>query len=80
MRLIDCFDLDFLIMSTCDYYIGRRTANVEYFCQRLTQAWPMLNPGVQQFVRDRVEMAFATDRLGDDCDRRSWEGVRSLWN
>jgi len=84
------FDTDDLIMSTADYYLGRRTANVGDFCQRLRRAWPELSEGVRAYIQRLVESQFAREgvlrRLYLDPDwtlfvgdRDEWVAVRDLW-
>ena len=84
------FDTDDLIMSTTAYYLGRRTASVGDFCQRLRRAWPELNEDVQQYIRRLVESEFAREGIlrrlqrdwtpfGDESDRDEWVAVRNLW-
>jgi hypothetical protein len=84
------FDTDDLIMSTTAYYLGRRTASVGDFCQRLRKAWPELNEDVRAYVRRIVESAFLQEEIllrlrpdsspfGHACDRDEWVAVRGLW-
>jgi hypothetical protein len=86
------FDTDDLIMSTAAYYLGRRTANVGDFCQRLRRAWPELSEGVRAHIQRLVESQFAREGVlrrlylepdwmlfGDACDRDEWVAVRNLW-
>jgi len=84
------FDTDDMIMSTAAYYLGRRTANVGDFCQRLRRAWPELSEGVRAYIRRLVKSEFAREGIlrrlqpdwtsfGDECDRDEWVAVRRLW-
>ena len=81
------FDVSDLVMSSAAYYIGRRTANVTDFCDRLCRSWNCLPPSVKAFVQQIVDEAFERDKrssvvssLGDDCDRVAWERVRNCWS
>lgn len=86
------FDTEDLVKSSADYYLGRTSANVEFFCRDLCRAWTLLPEHVQRYIRMIVEEAFSRDDrlrssgraehlpLGHDCDRRSWERVRALWS
>jgi hypothetical protein len=84
------FDTDDLIMSTAAYYLGRRTANVGDFCQRLRRSWPELSEDVRAHIQRLVESQFAREGIlrrlylepdwtlfGDDRDE--WVAVRDLW-
>jgi hypothetical protein len=80
------FDVQDLVMSSAAHYLGRRTANVSDFCDRLCRSWVCLPPPVQAFIRRIVDEAFERERharttlpLGDQCDRESWDRVRSCW-
>jgi hypothetical protein len=84
------FDADDLIMSATAYYLGRRTASVGDFCQRLRRAWPDLSEDVRAYIRRIVESAFLQEEIllrlrpgsspfGHACDRDEWVAVRDLW-
>ena len=85
-----CFNFDDLVMSTTAYYLGRRTINVDSFCDRLVKAWPDLSPNVRDYIQRIVEAEFSREAIlksldnqfnpfGDDCDRESWCKVRACW-
>lgn len=81
------FDVSDLVMSSAAYYLGRRTANVSEFCDRLCRSWDCLPVAVQAFIRRIVDEAFERDSragatlpLGDDCDRAAWQRVRNCWS
>ena len=89
--LAEIFDIDDLIMSTAAYYLGRMTANVDDFCSRVIEAWPLLGAGTQEYIERIVEDAFARESLakthgweqnifGMECDRESWSKVRQCWS
>lgn len=92
VRLLDCFDLDDLIMSATSYYLGRSTINVSAFCDSLVRAWPNLGHGTQGYIQRVVEEAFRRDDiardgdwsgplpLGHDTDRAEWRKVRQCWS
>ena len=84
------FDFDDLVMSTTAYYLGRRTINVDSFCDRLVKAWPDLSPNVRDYIQRIVEAEFSREAIlkrlddqfnpfGDACDRESWCKVRACW-
>ncbi len=77
---MDAFDIDDLIMSATAYYVGRRTASVSSHCKALVASWPLLSDSTRGFIQRVVENAFQRNRLGDDCDRESWETVRRMWS
>lgn len=72
----DAFDL---VMSATSYYLGRRTIAVDEFCRSLAESWHDLPANVQLYVTRIVEEAYSANRLGDECDKKSWDGVRALW-
>lgn len=89
--LAEIFDIDDLIMSAANYYLGRMTVNVDDFCSRVIEAWPLLGAGTQGYIKRIVEEAFAAESLakkhgwsqnvfGMDCDRESRSKVRQLWS
>ena len=84
------FDFDDLVMSTTAYYLGRRTINVDSFCNRLVKAWLDLSPNVRDYIQRIVKAEFSRELIlksldnqfnpfGDDCDRESWCKVRACW-
>lgn len=89
--LSEFFDVDDLVMSAASYYLGRMTANVDDFCNRLVAAWPQLRLSTRDYIERIVEEAFEResrakahgwkqDVFGMDCDRQSWKKVRQLWS
>lgn len=89
-HMLNCFDLNDLIMSSTAYYLGRRTIAVDYFCGQLIKAWPFLTDGVRAYIQRIVESEFSREAIlmtmdanfnpfGDACDRESWCKVRSCW-
>jgi hypothetical protein len=90
MNAIHYFDHDDLIMSSASYYLGRRTAMVGDFCDRLVSAWPYLSKPVRDYIQRIVESEFAREAIlvkldptfnpfGNACDRDSWMEVRECW-
>jgi hypothetical protein len=72
------------------YCLGRRTYVVSECCAWLRSIWDTLDPIAKSLIaRDIDEEIERDDRarasgsdyrpLGDDCDRREWLAVRSLW-
>ena len=89
-RFLDKFDDSDLIISSFRYYLGRKTTSVSCFARQLAKAWPDLSENVQEIIKRDLEQAFVRDdidreedrefcQLGHDCDRRSWELVRSKY-
>lgn len=73
------------------YYLGRMSYAVSSACEMLCAEWPKLSPETRWMIQRDIEEAFGSDDkarargeiawlpLGHDCDRRSWETVRRLW-
>jgi len=87
---LDHFDEHDLIISTTRYYLGRRTISVSDFTRRLAEMWSEIPEHTRRVLRRDIEREFERDDwarvegkdmrfLGDDCDRKSWEGVREAW-
>jgi len=73
------------------YVMGRRTGAVHEHCIWLVENWGRIPINQRNIIQRDLEEAFGRDDrarqmgtpdwfwLGDDCDRRSWEGVRALY-
>lgn len=72
------------------YFLGRMTIAVSCYCDQLVKNWPRLDERIQVVIKRELEQAFIEDDLarkqadrvlplGHDCDRNSWEKVRTLW-
>jgi len=86
---------DDLLISTTRYYLGRMTAAAGAFAAQLAEAWPTIPSGARSIIRRDIQQQFVDDDLtrsrdeangiddplplGHDCDRQSWELVRTAW-
>ena len=79
------FDANDLVMSATAYYLGRQTAAVHSYCERLIKAWPQLDQHVRHYIQLIVESHFERFNLSDnlalghDMDREMWLKVQQLW-
>jgi len=90
MKCLKHFDEVELLLGATRYYMGRRSYAVGSFCQNLANAWDELSPSLQKLIARDLEDEFRRDDearenkseyrpLGDNCDRQSWELVRSKY-
>ena len=81
---------DLMVTAAFRYCLGRRTYIVSECASWLIRIWPQLGDNCKHVIKRDLEEAFTQDdrkdgpqsdykRLGDQCDRESWETVRSLW-
>lgn len=86
--------LDDIIFWAFRYFLGRMTIATWGFARDLATAYPFLSKKVRNAIKKELEEAFERDDaerakkkegeiswlpLGHDCDRQSWELVRSNW-
>lgn len=83
-------ELATLWIGATRYYLGRMTYAVADYCELLIEQWSLLPESVKKMIKKDVEQEFTLDDaarrfrdenlpLGMDCDRLSWERVRTLW-
>lgn len=79
-----------MVIAATRYCLGRMTYIVSDCEQWLIELWPSLPEYTRNIIKRDIEEAFKRDdedreagrdykALGHDCDRKSWERVRSLW-
>lgn len=90
-KILQCFDLNDLVMSATAYYLGRMTHLVDSHCDAVVKAWTDLPTHVRDYIQRIVDEAFSRHEivktlgkdlgpLGNNCDRESWEKVRACWS
>lgn len=81
---------DLMAIAAVRYCLGRRTYIVGDCSEWLVAQWPNICKRAQIIIERDIEREFKDDDearangdahkpLGDDCDRREWEKVRTLW-
>lgn len=82
---------ELMITAAVRYCLGRMSYIGGDCAEWLINLWPHISDRAKAIIQSDVEEAFAADDearaknegynpLGWDCDRRSWENVRKLWN